>query len=238
MIQHWQQALCGALLLYVAGQNQMAMQETHAAKRSVQIYLTASGTGDPPPVLTLSQLRAFVDKQPAQVTSLRLANEDKLLFAVLVDTSGSEAAKAASIKQSALQLFKGLLDGGSQGHLVLFNDQVAMSKHPDQLSEVQTVLDGLHFRGGTALYDAVADTCTKILSRSENPETPRRAIFLFTDGEDNSSKINHQRAEEIAEGEGVAIFSLETGFDGMSDAEVRQAVHFLQEASHDTGDRD
>jgi von Willebrand factor type A domain len=236
MIRHWQLVLCAALPLCIGGRP-MAAQETHTDKRSVHVYLTASGKSDASPVVTLSQLSAFVDKQPAQPISLRSANDDKLLFAVLVDVSMSDAGKAASIKQSALQLYKSLLDDGNQGHLVLFNDRVSMSKNPNPLSEVEPALDGVHFKGGTALYDALADTCTRILSRSGNPETPRRAIFLFTDGLDNASLIDHQKTEEIAEDEGVAIFSLQTGFSDMSGAEVRHAVHFLEEVSQDTGGR-
>jgi VWFA-related protein len=214
----------------------MATQGAPPAKSLVQIYLIASGNGDSPPIPTLSQLVVSIDKQPAQVTSLRSANEDKLLFALLVDISGSNSRKDASIREAALQLFQGLLEGGNEGHLVVFNDQIAMTKGTVHLPEVQRKLDSVRFQGGTRLYDAIADTCTKILSRSGNPETPRRAVFLITDGEDDASEINHSKAEEIAEGEGVAIFSLQAGVDGpMTRAETLHSVRFLQEASHNTG---
>src|ERR1039458_6037172 len=236
MIRHWQHLLCGVFFLCFASQNQMATQGAPPAKSLVQIYLIASGNGDSPPIPTLSQLVVSIDKQPAQVTSLRSANEDKLLFALLVDISGSNSRKDASIREAALQLFQGLLEGGNEGHLVVFNDQIAMTKGTVHLPEVQRKLDSVRFQGGTRLYDAIADTCTKILSRSGNPETPRPAVFLITDGEDDASEINHSKAEEIAEGEGVAIFSLQAGVDGpMTRAETLHSVRFLQEASHNTG---
>jgi hypothetical protein len=57
----------------------------------------------------------------------------------------------------------------------------------------------------------------------------------MTDGEDNSSHIDHRQAEGIAEKEGVAIFSLQTGTTKMSSAEAHCAVDLLKELSVHTG---
>jgi hypothetical protein len=147
------------------------------------------------------------------LTSLRSAKGDKLLFALLVDMSGSNQHAAAEIKDAALSLFQALLAEGNEGHLVLFNTQIQMSEKTVQLAEVQTKLDSVQFHGGTALYDAIGDTCTKILSRSGNPGFPRRAIFLISDGRDNQSHIGPWDAKKIAEGQGVPIFFLATKLD-------------------------
>jgi Mg-chelatase subunit ChlD len=213
----------------------MLPQAIQPSNPSLQIYLTASGKGGFAPTPTLSQLSVSIDQKPAQLISLRSANEDRLLFALLVDISGSQAKQAASIKEAALKLFQGLQEGGNEGHLVFFNSQIAMSRKPVLLPEVQTKLDSAQFLGGTSLYDAIADTCTNILDKSGNPTTPRRAIILITDGDDDSSKIGPIRAEEIAMREGVAIFSLVTVSNAMYIAEVRHGVRFLQEASQETG---
>jgi VWFA-related protein len=231
MIQYRQHLLCGALLLCIASQQKAAGQGTPLPPptKPVQIYLTASDKHGSPITLSQSDLSVFIDKKPAQVTAMRSAKEDKLLFALLVDTSKSDATKAKEIKEAAILLFQGLSTGDNQGYLVLFDIGIKMSKKPLQPSTVQKVLDSLKFGGGTALFDAIGDTCTQILSRLGNPDTPRRAIFLISDGDDNSSQIRLEKAEETAEKEGVAIFSLEivsTGGNG---------EHFLKEASHNTG---
>jgi len=223
------------VLFCIANQSHTQAQMAPSTNQPVQIYLTLSGPSGSPPVPTLSQLSVAIDKQPARLTSLRSANADKMLFALLVDTSTSEAKQAASIRETALQLFQGLSEGGNEGYLVIFDHLVSASKKPVQLSEARQTLGSLKFGGGTALLDAIAGTCTRILSKSLNPETPRRAIFMLTDGEDNSSHINHSKAEEIAEGEGVAIFSLQTGTTGMSSSEAHRAFDFLKEASLRTG---
>jgi Mg-chelatase subunit ChlD len=132
-----------------------------------------------------SELSVSVDKQTAQVNTLRAAKSDALLFAVVVDASKSDAGGAALIKKAALQLFQGLSTDGNRGYLVLFNVSVAISHKPLQVSEAQSVLDATKFDGGTAVYDAIEQTCIQRLSRSGNPDTPRRVILLIPDGEDN-----------------------------------------------------
>jgi Mg-chelatase subunit ChlD len=234
MIQRGTYLLCSATLICVSGLNDAAAQGTPSqplASQTVQVYLTARGKHDAAPMLSQSELSASIDKQPAQVTSLRPVKEDKILFALLLDTSKSEAPDAKSIRNAAMLLFQSLSKGGNQGYLVLFNSEVSTSKRPLQPSEAQEIINGAKFRPGTELYDAIGETCTGILSRSGNPDFPRRLIILITDGEDNSSHINHIQAEEAAEKEGVAIFSLaDTTNEGIG-------ASFLDQASGTTGGR-
>lgn len=228
------------VLFCIASQRQVRAQTSPPTNQPVQIYMTISGAGGSgpggsPPTPSLSQLRVAIDRQPARITSLRSANADKMLFALLVDTSTSEAKQAASIRETAFQLFQGLSEGGNEGYLVTFDLTVSASKKPVQLSEARKTLGSLTFGGGTALLDAIALTCSNILSKSGNPGTPRRAIVMLTDGEDNNSHIDRSRAEAIAEKEGVAIFSLQTGTTRLSSAEASRAVDFLKESSLRTG---
>jgi hypothetical protein len=236
MVRHWQYILCGALLLGIACQNPVAAQGVSSASSPVEVYFTAAGKGETPPVTTLSQLSASIDKQPTQVTSLRSAAGDKLLFALLVDISGSDNRVGADVKQAALQIFQGLLAEGNEGHLVVFNTQIQMSEKPVQLSEVQSKLDSVQFRGRTALFDAIGETCAKILSRAGNPGFPRRAIFLISDGGDNASRIGLAKAEKIAEEQGVAIFFLAVAPDPYAATpEEREGAHTTAHLAEFTG---
>jgi VWFA-related protein len=228
------QLLCGVVLFCaVSSQEQTALQKTQSPpdNKSVQVFLTASGKHDSPVTLAQSELSVSVDKQPAQVNMLRAARSDALLFAVLVDTSNSNAAGAAMIRRAALQLFQSLSINGNRGYLVLFDVSVAISTQPLQVSQVQSVLDAAKFSGGTAVYDAIEQTCIQKLSRSGNPDAPRRVILLISDGEDNQSHVNRTAAEETAEKEGVAVFSLIT----QSSLVGPRGEQFMKEVSQDTG---
>jgi Ca-activated chloride channel homolog len=236
MRPRWKQLLSGVVLFSaVSSREQTAVQKPQSPpdSKSVQVFLTASGKHDSPVTPAQSELSVSVDKQPAQVNTLRAAKSDVLLFAVVVDTSRSDAGAAAFIKKAAFQLFQGLSTGGNQGYLVLFNASVATSSQPLQVSQAQSVLDAAKFGGGTAVYDAIEQTCIQKLSRSGNPDTPRRVILLISDGEDNLSHVTHTAAEETAEQEGVAVFSLITE----SSLAGPQGEHFMKEVSQDTGGR-
>jgi Ca-activated chloride channel family protein len=228
--------LCGAVLFSaVSSQEQTAAQQLQSPpeNKSVQVFLTASGKHDSPAAPAQSELSVSVDKQPAHINMLRPAKNDALLFAVLVDTSRSDAGSADIIRKAALQLFQGLSTGGNQGYLVLFNSSVVISRQPLLAPQAKSVLDAAAFGGGTAVYDAIGQTCIQKLSRSGNPDMPRRVVLLISDGEDNQSHVTHTNAEETAEKEGVAVFSLVT----WSDLSGSAGEHFLNEVSHDTGGR-
>jgi VWFA-related protein len=195
------------------------------------VFLTASGKHDSPATPAQSELSVSVDKQEAQVDALRSAKNAALLFAVVVDTSKSDSSSADLIRKSALQLFQSLSIDGNQGYLVLFNVSMVISRQPLQVSQAQSVLDAAKFDGGTAVYDAIEQTCVQKLSRSGNPNAPRRVILLISDGEDNMSHVTHTHAEETAEKEGVAVFSLVA----RSSLAGPRGEHFLKEVSHDTG---
>jgi hypothetical protein len=237
MLLHWKQVLCGAAFLGIAAQSPLVGQVAPPSKPPLQIYFTAAGKHDSSATPLQSEMDVSIDGLPAQIASLHPADHDKLLFALLVDISGSEAATVTEIKAAAIKLFQGLLAEGDEGHLVVFNTQVAMSRKPVQLSEVQRKLDSVQFLGRSALFDAIGDTCTEILSKSENPEYPRRVILLITDGMENTSRIDSSKAEEIAEREGVPLFALSTEVSLFNNSEFGPRVtqsgqfHHLIEAT-------
>ncbi len=118
-----------------------------AEKPSVQVFLTASDKHGSAAMPVQSEISVSVDKQPAQIRTLRSAKNDPLLFAVLVDTSASRAHSANRIKQAALQLFQRLATDGNQGYLVLFNQSVIISTRPLQVPEVKDLLENAKFGG-------------------------------------------------------------------------------------------
>jgi VWFA-related protein len=69
--------------------------------------------------------------------------------------------------------------------------------------------------GGTAVYDAIYDACSKELSNpprppGDQPDVVRRVMVLISDGDDNLS--NHTRAEaiEMAQRTNVVIYTIST----------------------------
>ncbi len=222
-----------ALLSALSGQVYVMAVPPQSAPDSagLQVFLSAVGKGDSPAVLHEPELSVHIDKAVAQVKALRSAKDEPLLFAVLVDTSKSDAAAADLVKEAAFQLFERLASAPNQGYLVLFNHRVAVSRDPIPASQAKEALGATIFEGGTAVYDAIEQTCKQKLSRLGNPAKPRRVILLISDGEDNSSHVTHIRAEEAALEEGVSVFSLVT----KSPLGGPRGENFLKEISRRTG---
>jgi Ca-activated chloride channel family protein len=170
-----------------------------------------------------------LDKQPIPVTSARSAKDDQILFAVVIDVSTSSARHSAWIREAANLLFEGLSTGGNRGYLVFFDVSAQVSAKTLQPSEARKALDGLKFGGGTALFDTIAETCKAVLSKQKNPDTPRRVILLLSDGDDNQSHTYLQEAVQLAEKEGVSVFSLATPNSGNKGEQI------LGEFAKDTG---
>jgi Mg-chelatase subunit ChlD len=235
MILRWRKVPCALLLLLLCASSRnraraQQLQSSPPANSLVQVFLTATSDNGAPSALTESELRVLVDRKPASLNTLRSAKNDALMFALLVDISGSDANNAEWIRNAALGLFQGLATAGNQGHLVLVRDKVAISDTPLQVQQVQKVLNDTKFGGGTALYDAIEETCTQKLSHAGNPVNSRRVIVLISDGLDNASHIQHTKAEEVAERERVAVFSLV-----IHSSATRRGEQILQEISRDTG---
>lgn len=231
----WRELFCAAALLAVTSNQQATLGQEPPPQPNqqarVQVFLTAAQKKDSPALLDPSKLTVLVDKQPARVSALRPAKSDALLFGLLVDRSKSDDSVSELVRKAAFEVFQALSSEGGRGYLVLFNQTVAISKQPLQVSQAQAYLNSIKFGGGTAVYDAIEEACLHPLSRSGTPESERRAIVLISDGEDNASHVNDLEAEQAAEKEGVAVFSMVT----TSPLAGLQGEHVLQEISHNTG---
>ena len=211
--------------------------KSYAQPPNVSTYIVASDKNGAPASLDPTTIKASIGKSQARIVSLQPAKEDKLLFAVLLDISKSQAdaEKSAAIKSAAVKLFQALSQGSNEGYFVVFSSKVGMSSRPLTTAEVQSSLNHIGFAGGTALFDAIAQTCQQPLSRSNNPNYPRRAIVLISDGEDNFSNMTRDAAELAAQKEGVAIFSLLLSSPPASGQYEDRGRAVLTSLSKDTG---
>lgn len=222
------------LFLVVSSQLQVTakpLQSPTPDKGAVRFFLTASAKGGSAAVLQETELTVVVDEVPAQVKALRPVKDDPLLFALLVDISKSDAATADSVKEAAFQLFQRLGSSQNQGYLGFFNHRLTISRTPLPVSQAKQALDAATFTGGTAIYDAIEQTCRQKLSRAGNPDRPRRLILVISDGEDNQSHVTHRGAEEAALEEGISVVSIVT----RSALGGERGEAFMREVSHRTG---
>lgn len=188
----------------------------------VTVYVTATGNSVALP-LDNSSLAVTVDNQPAVVESIHPAKNDPLLFVLLMDESTSMRARAEEMKDAALAIFKGLSAEGNQGYLGFFDVTSSFTSRPVTVQEAQQILAKRQVGGGSAVFDAIAQSSFGFLNRERNPNIPRRAIILITDGDDNQSKTPLDEAIEAAQRDGAAIFALSVDSHGPGERVLKDA---------------
>jgi Ca-activated chloride channel family protein len=138
-------------------------------------------SGQPVRGLGVENFRAFEDGQPQTIVSL--ATEDAPADIVLaLDTSGSMAPAMTELKAAALGFLKALrpID---RPRLAQFSTAFTILSPPSATPEErQVAVQLLTAGGGTALYDAIIEAADLL-----RPAQGRRAVVVFTDGDDVSS---------------------------------------------------
>jgi hypothetical protein len=175
------------------------------AGTTVRVMVTIASAGHTP---VKADVSAFVDGRPAQVIEVASAKDQQLIFAVLIDVSGSSRDKQAFEKKSSLELFRALRTGENTGYFGDFDDELYFEKKPATIESINVELKRIGvFRGGTAFYDAVF-RATQFVGRAPGQQTARRALFVLTDGDDTASKRSLEGAIQEAQRQGVTVFCI------------------------------
>ncbi len=123
---------------------------------------------------------------------------------VMLDTSGSMTLALDLVKAAAEQFLLRLMPD-DQGMVGAFNDKIEF--HPDGFTnsrdELVRSLKDLDFGYPTRLYDAVNESMSQL-----KPLQGRKVVLVFTDGDDNSSKIGSGHVTDRGRLEEVMVYSV------------------------------
>jgi Ca-activated chloride channel family protein len=139
---------------------------------------------------------------PRPITDFRRDDAD-LSVALLFDVSGSMEARLKDAREAATHVLSWLNAPGDEVSVFTFDtrlDQVAafrsgMQTLPATLSSVKPF-------GATSLHDAIARTAQKVAAR----DALRRAVIVFTDGQDNASHMSPGEVSGIASSIDVPVY--------------------------------
>jgi Ca-activated chloride channel family protein len=155
--------------------------------------------------LPRTAFRVFEDGQPQAIT--HFASEGVPLDLVLaIDVSSSMTESMPKVKTTVKE-FLGAISPKDQVTVLGFNDSIftLTRKSSDPATRLRAV-DRLAPWGATALYDTVI-AGVDLLGR----ETGRKAILVFTDGEDQGSHAAISDAERKLESSGVTLYMIGQG---------------------------
>jgi Ca-activated chloride channel family protein len=123
-----------------------------------------------------------------------------------VDVSSSMRDALPRVKESAKR-FLSSLRSGDQVTLLAFNDVVyTLAQRTKDQAARSLAIDRMRAWGGTALYDVIVDS----LRRLER-QTGRRALVVFSDGDDQSSHATFEAAVAHAESSDATIYTIGQG---------------------------
>ena len=169
--------------------------------------------------LTQDDVDVVEDAVPQKVAFFSRSADVPLTLGLVVDASGSQDHFSKQHKNDLEVFFKDVLGPKDRIFLVGFGNHIRLVSDfshsgADLLEEwkrYQKSTGRFPLLGpdenrdlGTAFYDSIYYSVTEKLAR----ENGRRAILLFSDGEDNSSSHNMMTAIETAQSENVIVYAI------------------------------
>jgi Ca-activated chloride channel family protein len=213
--------LAGSMLPF-ALHAQEQVQTLHVNVRLVQVACTAFDrkTHTLAPITSPDQIRLFEDGKPQPILALRQADDLPLTLGILLDTSTSETGEWDRMRRQTQRFLAAALHPGDRIFLIAFDSRVrvmhGLTGPNDDPVRIVDSLDILRpeygveverrsqVRGGTRLWDAM-DFALHVL----DPLQGRKALVLFTDGDDNASIVDPDTITHAAQNDGVTFFGVD-----------------------------
>lgn len=190
---------------------------------AVQVtVLVADGQGRFVNGLPASAFRVYEDGTRQTIVNFASnADESPLELVVAVDISVSMTAEMPRLR-AAVKEFLGAISPRDQVTLLGFNDTVfTLARRATDPAQRMRVVDRLAPWGGTALYDVIVRG-TDMLGLQGG----RKALVVFTDGEDHGSRVSLEDAERRLQSSDVMLYLIAHG-RGVTDERPRGVMHRL-----------
>jgi VWFA-related protein len=126
--------------------------------------------------------------------------------AILLDTTGSMQEELPRVKNAVVKFIDGLRDIDSSAIYTFTTSVDMLQDFTQDRSEAKRAVLRTRAGGATALFDAIAQVSRKIENHSG-----KKALVVFTDGDDNSSVLHARAAIDRAKKSGVPVYMVAEG---------------------------
>lgn len=167
-----------------------------------------------------------VDGKPQEVETFEAANST-LSVVLVLDVSASMALKLREARAAALEFLSAMKPGDRAAVLTFASNVVGFTPFSTDRGPARAALEEARVSGETALYDAAA-----VALRRLREQSGRRAVVLFTDGEDNRSRLSIDQVVDLARANEASVFAVAQGV-----AEAKQLLRGLSRLAEETGGR-
>jgi VWFA-related protein len=165
------------------------------------------------PNLTKDDFVVYEDGRP-QVVQQFDSDRVPVSLGIALDTSGSMAGEKIQAAQAALNRFLfDLLGKNDQVFLYRFDSQPQLIQGwTTDRGAVSRALGTANARGGTALYDTVAEAIPLAQKGSER----KKALVVISDGEDQNSRLGLREAQQLIRESEVLVYGIAIDPSGRS----------------------
>jgi VWFA-related protein len=182
------------------------------------------------------------NKPPAAIVGFRTQRELPLRVGLVIDTSDSVHSRFRFEQQAAIAFLRQVISRNDDlAFVVGFNNSIEVTQ--DFAGDHELLSQGverLKIGGGTAMYNAVYESCEK-LTRHPEKDIVARVMVILSDGQNNSGKVTLDQAIKAAEDTDVTIYSISTNFDSTTDPEhqysAQEGNNNLRKLAEQTGGR-
>jgi Ca-activated chloride channel family protein len=204
--------------------------------------------------LTQDDFEITEDGVPQKISFFAHSTDVPLTLGLIMDVSGSQQSFVKPHHNDLQAFLKTVLQPQDRAFLVCFGNNLRlMSDHSNSardlvdalkefergknIEEFPTIGPREHRILGTAFYDAIYHSSTQMM---QNVEHGRRALIIFSDGEDNSSAHHMLDAIEAAQANDVLLFTIRYTEvrDGRLNARNKYGTSVMERIARETGGAD
>jgi Ca-activated chloride channel family protein len=170
--------------------------------------------------LSKDDFRVYDDDQPQDIQVFEKQDKVESSIGMLVDTSGSMVDIIPYMKRGVRE-FAHTMPKADDFFLVSFGTTVRLvhtSKQPAR--HLEESLGGLRAFGTSSLFDGLLYSMEKV----ERSDRPRKALIVFTDGNDNGSNVSHGRIVQEVQESAVLLYFVAIGSPVLVDSHTLESL--------------
>src|SRR4030095_3651954 len=193
--------------------------------RTVEVLVSvAENKGKPVRTLQAEDFRVFEDGREQEVRIFEPASTG-ITLALLIDTTASVAADLPHVKNAVGRLLGALRPDDSIGLFTFATSLTSLSDFTTDRKKTWGAVLQTRAAGDTALFDSLAQ-----LSRSLSKMAGKKAILLFTDGDDTSSILSLENCLDETRRVGIPIYAMLYG-RALDDSNLLKRLENISKAS-------